>query len=349
MAFFKRKRFNAATKKKKGQIPDGLWMKCQGCKQTVYKSEVEGNNQVCPGCGYHYRIGARKRIGLIVDAGTFEERHTHIQSADPLGFAVGEESYLQRIERAKKQSGLDEALIAGVARVKGVRTALGFMDSSFIMASMGSALGEKIRLLAVDAVNERLPLVIFVTSGGARMQEGILALMQMAKTSDAVRQVNEAGLPYFTVLTDPTTGGVFASFASLGDIVLAEPNAYIGFAGSRLIEGALKVKLPEGFQRAEYQFENGFVDRIVHRNELRPFIGKLLRYLAPADAIGEEVAEPAEEEAATEAAEEEAAEEAVEEAVKEAAEEAVEEAVKEAAEEAVAPPDAAAVGGAERE
>lgn len=280
MSFFQRKKFGVDGQKKSA-VPDGLWIKCAGCKQTVYRSDVEENMQVCQACGHHYRLRAMARITLTTDPGSFQERHSGIGTLDPLEFSVGEESYLQRIERARKESGMNDALMTGLARIEGVRVVLGAMDSGFIMASMGSALGEKFCRLVQDAVDERLPLVIFAASGGARMQEGILALMQMAKTADAVRQINEAGLPYIVVLTDPTSGGVFASFASLGDIILAEPGAYIGFAGARLIEGALRVKLPDGFQRAEYQFENGFIDEIVPRPELRSYLGRLLRALAP--------------------------------------------------------------------
>jgi acetyl-CoA carboxylase carboxyl transferase subunit beta len=284
MAFFKRKKF-AAEGRRRAAIPDGLWMKCEGCRQTVYRTDVEENHYVCPNCGFHYRISARRRIEMLVDAGSFDETHAGIEAVDALHFAVGEETYADRIQRAKRESGLNEAMLTGFASIEGTRAALGAMESSFIMASMGSALGEKFCRLVNDAIREETPLVVFCASGGARMQEGILALMQMAKTADAVRQINESGLPYITILTDPTSGGVFASFASLGDIVLAEPGAYIGFAGARLIEGALRVKLPEGFQRAEYQFDNGFIDQIVSRAEVRPLLGRLLRYLTPQPSI----------------------------------------------------------------
>ena len=281
MAFFKRTPFGRKHREHTTVTPDGLWVKCDGCKQTVYKSDIRENMQICPNCGHHYRIGARERIDLLVDPDSFEETHTGITADDPLEFAVGKETYAQRIERARKQSGLNEALVTGMARIEGVRLAIGCMDSAFVMASMGSAVGEKFCRLVNDAIASEVPLVVFAASGGARMQEGILALMQMAKTASAVRQINEAGLPFIVVQTDPTSGGVFASFASLGDITIAEPKAYIGFAGARLIEGAFKIKLPDGFQRAEYQQENGFVDHIVPRPELRAHLGKLLRYLAP--------------------------------------------------------------------
>ncbi|MBI2422271.1 MAG: acetyl-CoA carboxylase carboxyltransferase subunit beta [Candidatus Hydrogenedentes bacterium] len=280
MGFFKRARFTSSKESKKS-IPDGLWIKCVTCGQTVYKNDIELNLQVCPHCEHHYRIGARERIASLVDAGSFEERHQNVTTGDPLHFAVGQETYPERIVRAKEQSGLSEALVGGFATIETQPAVVGAMDSKFIMASMGSALGERFARLVRDAVESRRPLIMFAASGGARMQEGILALMQMAKTANAVRQVNEAGLPYIVVLTDPTSGGVFASWATLGDIIIAEPKAYVGFAGTRLIEGALKVKIPAGFQTAEYQLENGFVDHIVKRTEMREHLGKLLRYLAP--------------------------------------------------------------------
>lgn len=281
MAFFTRTPFGRKNRQQSSVVPDGQWIKCDGCKQTVYKPDIQENMQICPGCGHHYRIGARERIQLVADPGSFEETHTGITAADPLEFSVGKETYTERISRARELSGLNEALVTGMARIEGVRCAIGGMDSSFVMASMGSAVGEKFCRLVKDAIAHEVPLIVFAASGGARMQEGILALMQMAKTADAVRQINEAGLPYIVVQTDPTSGGVFASFASLGDITIAEPKAYIGFAGARLIEGAFKIKLPDGFQRAEYQMDNGFVDHIVPRTEMRAHLAKLLRYLAP--------------------------------------------------------------------
>lgn len=280
MPIFKRKRFISYIGRKSA-VPDGLWMKCAGCNQAIYKSDIEQNQEVCPSCGHHYRVKAPKRVEITADPDSFEETHANIRTKDPLEFTVGGVHYLDKIEKARNVTGLEEAMLTGFAAVHGVRTVIGVMDSTFIMGSMGSALGEKFCRAAEDAVREHVPFVLFAASGGARMQEGILSLMQMAKTANAVREMNEAGVPYISVLTDPTTGGVYASMASLGDITLAEPGAYIGFAGARLIEGALKVKLPEGFQRAEYQFQNGFVDRIVPRTEMRDTLGKLLEYLAP--------------------------------------------------------------------
>ena len=258
---------------------------CGACKTVVPPSELEANLYVCPACGHHQRLRAWARIAQICDPDSFCETHTDIPDTDPLGFRVGEQGYTDRIARAQRESGLREALVTGLARIEGEAVAIGVMDSHFIMASMGSVLGEKLCLLADDAIREKRPLIIFAASGGARMQEGTVALMQMAKTAAAIDEVHAAGLLYVSVLTDPTSGGVLASFASLGDVVLAEPRAYIGFAGTRLIEGALKVALPEGFQRAEYQLANGFIDAIVPRPELRGYLGRVLRYLAPPDRV----------------------------------------------------------------
>ncbi|HOE64959.1 MAG TPA: acetyl-CoA carboxylase, carboxyltransferase subunit beta [Candidatus Hydrogenedentes bacterium] len=282
MSFLSRRRFVSVIGRKSA-VPDGLWMKCPACKKAVYRAEVEQNLSVCPLCGHHSRLSARQRIETIADPGTFAETHADVESDDPLGFSIGEVnySYRDKVIQAKQKSLMNEAMVTGFAAVEGSRTVLAAMDFTFRGGSMGSAVGEKFCRAASDAVRERVPLIALTSSGGARMEEGILSLMQMAKTADAVLEMNEAGVPYIVVLTDPTTGGVYASFASLGDITLAEPNAHIGFAGPRLIEGALKVKLPEGFQSAEYQFANGFIDQIVKRSELRPLLGKLLRYLTP--------------------------------------------------------------------
>lgn len=282
MSFFKRSKFAGIIGDNSKKVPDGLWIKCTECNKSVYKSEVEENNQVCPACNYHFRIGAVERLDALLDRDTFEETHANIYSMDPLNFTVGKETYAERIVRAQESSGLKEALVTGFGQIQELRAVFGAMDSRFIMASMGSAMGEKFTRAAHDAIENRQCFVCFTASGGARMQEGILALMQMAKTADAVRQMNEAGVPFITVLTDATTGGVYASFASLGDITLAEPGANIGFAGKRLIESALKVKLPEGFQTAEYQYNNGFIDAIVRRQDMRPYLAKLLKYLTPA-------------------------------------------------------------------
>jgi acetyl-CoA carboxylase carboxyl transferase subunit beta len=229
--------------------------------------------QVCPVCGKHYRISAWQRIETTVDTNSFSETHKGLTTLDPLAFSAGGESYLERVARAQKDSKLEEALLTGAAKICGTPVVMGVMEAEFIMGSMGSVVGEKFCRMVNDAIEYSMPLIVFTASGGARMQEGILALMQMAKTADAVKRINDAGIPYISVLTDPTTGGVWASFASLGDIIIAEPGAYIGFAGKRLIMGALKVKLPEGFQSTEYQFQNGYIDAIVKRQEMRGISG----------------------------------------------------------------------------
>jgi acetyl-CoA carboxylase carboxyl transferase subunit beta len=282
MSFMKRRRFVSVVGRK-SNLPPGLWMKCHGCQRVVYLKDVQENKMVCTRCGFHYKVKATQRIDWIVDEGSFEETHGDIVSANPLNFELPEVSYSynEKLEAGKRKSGLNEAMVTGFAAVDRVRTVIGAMEFRFCGASMGSVVGEKFCLAADDACEHNLPLVMICASGGARMQEGILALMQMAKTADAVHQMNEAGVPYISLLVDPTSGGVYASFASLGDVTLAEPGAYVGFAGARLIEGALKVKLPEGFQTAEYQHENGFVDMVVPRTELRETIGRLLKYLSP--------------------------------------------------------------------
>lgn len=283
MAFLKRRRFVSVIGRKSA-VPQGLWVKCPGCRQPVYQPEVDENQQTCPHCNHHHRIGARRRIERLVDPGSFTETHAGVQSTDPLGFTLEEVSYsyADKLKEYRDKTGLTEAIVTGFARIEDQPTALSVMDFSFCGASMGSVVGEKFCRAAEDAIRERTPLVSFAASGGARMQEGILGLMQMAKTAGAVRAMHEARIPYISVLTNPTTGGVYASFAGLGDIVLAEPGAEIGFAGKRLIQGALRVDLPDGFQTAEYQFRNGFVDQIVKRTELRPLLGRLLLYLRPA-------------------------------------------------------------------
>ena len=234
----------------------------------------------CPLCGYHYRITVAERIRLVFDPESFQETRAELASTDPLGFSVGKETYAKRLQRARETSGNSEAMVTGFATLEGMRLAAGIMDPDFIMGSMGAVVGEKFCLLAEDAIRERVPVLVFAASGGARMQEGIVALMQMARTAEAVARLNEASIPYISVLTDPTTGGVYASFASLGDLVIAEPGAYIGFAGKRLIEGALKTTLPEGFQRAEFLLEHGFLDAVVRRSELRSWLSRAFSLLA---------------------------------------------------------------------
>ena len=251
----------------------GKWVKCDNCKEIIYKEDFHKNLSVCPNCGKHFRLSARRRIKQIADEGTFKEIGGDILTKDPLNF----EGYLKKVDSLKEKTKIDEAVKCGTCEIEGQKAVLGVMDGNFLMGSMGSAVGERITLAIETAIKKKLPLVMFCVSGGARMQEGIVSLMQMAKTSAAIAKLNENGLLYISVFTDPTTGGVTASFASLGDIILAEPKALIGFAGPRVIEQTIKQKLPEGFQRSEFLLEHGFIDKIVERKDMKETLAKLIR------------------------------------------------------------------------
>ena len=251
----------------------GKWVKCDKCKEIIYKEDLHQNLSVCPNCGKHFRLSSRRKIKQIADEGTFEEIGGDILTKDPLNF----KGYMKKVEMLKDKTNIQEAVKCGICEIEGERTVLGVMDGNFLMGSMGSAVGERITLAIETAVENKLPLVMFCVSGGARMQEGIISLMQMAKTSSALTKLDKAGLLYISVLTDPTTGGVTASFASLGDIILAEPHALIGFAGPRVIEQTIKQKLPEGFQSSEFLLEHGFIDKIVERKDMKSTIAKLIR------------------------------------------------------------------------
>ena len=251
----------------------GKWVKCDNCKEILYKEEVHRNYSVCPNCGKHFRLSARRRIAQIIDEGTFIETNQDMQTSDPLKF----EGYQKKMKALQEKTGIKEAVTTGIGEIEGEKVVIAVMDGNFLMGSMGSVVGEKITSSIELAIKEKLPLIIFCVSGGARMQEGIISLMQMAKTSAALAKLDEAGLLYISVLTDPTTGGVTASFASLGDIILAEPNALIGFAGPRVIEQTMKQKLPEGFQRSEFLLEHGFIDKIVERRDMKSELAKILR------------------------------------------------------------------------
>ena len=251
----------------------GKWVKCDNCKEILYKEDLHKNLSVCPNCGKHFRLSARRRIKQIADEGTFKEIGGDILTKDPLNF----EGYLKKVDSLKEKTKIDEAVKCGTCEIEGQKAVLGVMDGNFLMGSMGSAVGERITLAIETAIKKKLPLVMFCVSGGARMQEGIVSLMQMAKTSAAIAKLNESGLLYISVFTDPTTGGVTASFASLGDIILAEPKALIGFAGPRVIEQTIKQKLPEGFQRSEFLLEHGFIDKIVERKDMKETLSKLIR------------------------------------------------------------------------
>lgn len=250
----------------------GKWVKCDACKDILYKDEVHKNLNVCPNCGKHFRISARRRISQIVDAGTFEEINEDMQTIDPLEF----EGYTKKLDTLKEKTKINEAVRTGYGKINGNEVILAIMDGNFMMGSMGSVVGEKITLAIEEAIKHKLPFIAFCVSGGARMQEGIISLMQMAKTAAALSKLDKEGLLYISVLTDPTTGGVTASFAMLGDIIIAEPKALIGFAGPRVIEQTIKQKLPEGFQKSEFLLEHGFIDLIVERKDMKDILTKLL-------------------------------------------------------------------------
>ncbi len=259
-------------KSKEPSIPDGMWIKCNTCKNIIYKKEVT-KYKLCPSCDAHFRMSPAERIAITCDKQTFEEFDAAMDPGNPMGYP----DYDKIIKKTREKAKGREGVVTGRCKIKGADTVIAIMDSHFMMGSMGSVVGEKITRAVEYATEHKLPIVIFTTSGGARMQEGIISLMQMAKVSEALARHDDAGLLYITVLTDPTTGGVTASFAMLGDIILAEPKALIGFAGQRVIQGTIHEKLPEGFQRAEFQQEHGFVDRIVHREKLRDELGTILQ------------------------------------------------------------------------
>ena len=282
MPLFKKLQYSTVKSTQKKEIPEGLWMKCKGCETIIYRSKVEDNNNVCPDCGHHYPLPAYDRVKLLSDENSFKEIDKNMTSQDPLEFAGGE-VYPKKLESSKQKSGLNDAIVCGTAKLNQKSYALGVMDFKFLGASMGSVVGEKVTRLVETATENRLPLVIVTASGGARMYEGMMSLMQMAKTSGALAVHSDAGLPYFVVLTHPTTAGVSASFASLGDVILAEPGALVGFAGPRVIKQTTQSELPEGFQTSEFLMDHGFIDRVVKRNELRKEVSMLLSYFEGAE------------------------------------------------------------------
>ncbi len=261
--------------KRKREMPEGLWTKCPGCSEMVHHLAVEENMKVCPGCGHHFSMGALERIATLVDEGTFEETDAAMTAVDPLGFK-GVATYEDRLKTYRKKTGLVDAVITGAGKMGGRPVGLAVMDFSFLAATMGSVVGEKITRIIEASTKAKRPVIIVCASGGARMYEGMLSLMQMAKTSGALARHSEAGLPYIAVLTNPTTAGVMASFATLGDIALAEPKAMIGFAGPRVIRETTHQELPAGFQTAEFLLEHGLIDEIVPRAKMRETIITIL-------------------------------------------------------------------------
>jgi len=270
--------FEGPAIRKKRDVPDGLWMRCAGCEGMIYRKVVAENMEVCPECGHHFRVGAVERVRQITDPDSFEELFADIVPDDPLGFAWLGKTYRQYLKDYQARSGTDEGVLTGIGYVKGRRVALGVMNGEFIGGSMGSVSGERLALLIERATEASLPLIIVCTSGGMRMQEGALSLVQMAKTAAALARLDEARGLYLAVLVDPTTGGTTASVGMLADVILAEPGAMIGFAGPRVIANTIRQELPEGFQRAEFLLEHGFIDRIVERKELRSELARLIDY-----------------------------------------------------------------------
>lgn len=270
----KRETVNAKNKKPNIDIPIGKWLKCDECKEIVYKDIVRENLNICPNCGHYFRMHIGKRLELIIDQGTYKRFELNIDNTNPLDL----EDYPRKLKVLREKTGLEEAVACGIGKIYGEEVVICIMDSGFLMGSMGVVVGEKISYSIEKAIEKRLPLVIFSVSGGARMQEGIISLMQMAKTSAALTKLDQAGLLYISILTDPTYGGVTASFASLGDIILAEPKAMIGFAGPRVIEQTIGEELPEKFQTAEFLLEHGFIDKIVERKDLKNTISRLIKF-----------------------------------------------------------------------
>ena len=255
-------------------VPDGTWIKCNNCGKILYKKSLEENYNICTNCNYHFRLGSYERIDQICDKGSFKEFNKYMKSKNPMDFP----NYEEKLRINEEKSGTNEAVVTGECEIGGNKAVIAIMDSKFLMGSMGTVVGEKITIAIEEATKRSLPVIIFTASGGARMQEGIFSLMQMSKISSALSRHSDAGLLYITVLTDPTTGGVTASFAMLGDIILAEPKALVGFAGRRVIEGTIKENLPEDFQSAEFLLEHGFIDNIIKRENLKATLSALLNF-----------------------------------------------------------------------
>ena len=276
MVWYKKpkKEITKAQGKKQVQVPQGLYAKCKGCGTILYNKELDKNYKVCPKCGYHYQLSALERLYLTVDSGSFQEYDEKLDSKNPLGFP----EYEEKVKKGQEKAKMTDAVITGLGKIAGEPASIAIMDFQFMGGSLGSVVGEKITRAVERAIEKKVGMIIVSTSGGARMQEGIFSLMQMAKTSAALARLGEAGLPFISLLTDPTTGGVAASYSMLGDVNLAEPGAMVGFAGPRVIEQTIRQKLPKGFQRSEFLVDHGFVDAIVPRKDMKQTLGKYLKF-----------------------------------------------------------------------
>ena len=294
MEWFRKKKERLVRQEKKA-IPDGIWTKCKKCGEIIYGRELEQRLWVCPACGYHVRIRYDQYIKLLLDSGELDEFDASLTSVDPLNFE-DRITYSERIRKSREKTGMNEAIVCGIGRIDGRPVSFGVMDFAFIGGSMGSVVGEKVARAVERALDRRIPLVLVCCSGGARMQEGIYSLMQMAKTGVLLSELKQAKLPYISVLTNPTTAGVMASFASLGDVIIAEPQAQLGFAGPRVIRQTIGQELPEGFQSSEFFLEHGFLDAVCPRAQLRRTVSLLLEYLCgPASGVHETLKAPASE------------------------------------------------------
>lgn len=282
MPVFGKKQYST-VKVRKRDMPDGLWLKCPGCTEIIFKQELDAALGICPKCGYHFQLNRKERIAMLLDEGTFQEWDAQLSSVDILGF-TGTASYPSKLEENIKKTGYRDAVTCGRGKLHGLDVGLGVMDFNFLGASMGSVVGEAITRLIERSTKERLPVIVCCASGGARMYEGMFSLMQMAKTSGALARHSEAGLPYIALLTHPTMAGVMASFATLGDVIVAEPGALIGFAGPRVIKETTQQDLPDGFQRSEFLLKYGLIDIVVSRKELKQTLAQILGYLSPAPA-----------------------------------------------------------------
>lgn len=280
MAWFFKPKYGLKAPENPKQPQEGLWTSCISCKEIIYNREWEDNLRVCPKCNYHYRLNSSERIQMIADPNTFVEHDQKLSSSDPLNFESLNERYSDKIIQTKNKTKLNDAIITGTCKIHGIKVEICVMDFSFIGGSLGSVMGEKILRAIQHAIKLNIPLIIFSCSGGARMQEGVISLMQMAKTCAALSKLSLSKLLYISVLTDPTMGGVSASFASIGDVILAEPNSLIGFAGPRVIEQVIKQKLPAGFQRAEFLLERGFIDFIINRKDMKNKLYQLIQFFS---------------------------------------------------------------------